>query len=168
MSLFRQLFLPLLLLFSGLPAVAVPQLEKAVADHQSAADEELVVGVPRGGYPPFLYELPNQRYAGPLKELASRIAAEMGVSLRYVSYNSYVDARGALNRRQVDALIGVELDALELEGMNHIGYLGSYARAILMRHPDQRLTLEQARKLRWVCIRGFGSCNELARLGCLM
>ncbi|WP_421206027.1 ATP-binding protein [Aeromonas sp. 601027] len=165
MSLFRQLFLPLLLLFSGLPAVAVPQLEKAVADHQSAVDEELVVGVPRGGYPPFLYELPNQRYAGPLKELASRIAAEMGVSLRYVSYNSYVDARGALNRRQVDALIGVELDALELEGMNHIGYLGSYARAILMRHPDQRLTLEQARKLRWVCIRGFGSCNELARLG---
>ncbi|MGL5326828.1 MAG: ATP-binding protein [Aeromonas sp.] len=164
MSLFRQLFLPLLLLFFGMPAVAVPQLEKAVADHQIAADEELVVGVLRGGYPPFLYEQPEQRYAGPLKELASRIAAEMGVSLRYVSYNTYLDAQTALHSGRIDALIGVEADSLELDGIRHVGHLGSYARAILMHHPNQQLTVEQARKLHWVCIRGFGSCRELARL----
>ncbi|WP_052446025.1 ATP-binding protein [Aeromonas fluvialis] len=164
MSLFRQLFLPLLLLCCGMPAVAVLQLEEAGVGDWIAADEELVIGVPLGGYPPFLYEQPDQRYAGPLKALASRIAAEMGVSLRYVSYNTYLDAQTALHSGRIDALIGVEVDALELDGIRHEGHLGSYARAILMRHPNQQLTIEQARKLRWVCIRGFGSCKELARL----
>ncbi|MCF3099282.1 transporter substrate-binding domain-containing protein [Aeromonas australiensis] len=164
MSLVRQLFL-LLLLFSGMSAVAVPRPQEEMGGNQSTTDKELVIGVPRGGYPPFLYELPNQRYAGPLKELASRIAAEMGVSLRYISYNSYVDAQIALQGGQIDALIGVERNALEAKGITHIGSIGSYIRSILMHTPDQRLTLERARKLRWVCIRGFGSCNELARLG---
>lgn len=164
MLLFRQLFLSLLLLCGGMPVVAVPQLEEAGAGNQTAPTEELVIGVPFGGYPPFLYEQPNQHYTGPLEELASRIAAEMGVSLRYIPYNSYEDAYTALNSRQINALIGIELDALKPEEMIHIGYLGSYPHAILMRHPDQRLTLEQARELRWVCIRGFGSSNELAQL----
>lgn len=160
----RQLFLLLLLLLSGFSAVAAPQPEEVDGSRKSAVKKELVVGVPRGGYPPFLYELTSQRYAGPLKELASRIAEQMHASLRYVPYATYADAQRALNTGLVDALIGAEFDALELEKVNHFGHLGSYVRAILMRTPDQRLTLEQARKLRWVCIRGFGSCHELARL----
>ncbi|MGL6399236.1 ATP-binding protein [Aeromonas veronii] len=165
MPLLRQLFLPILLLFSGMLAVAAPQPQDESTSNEISAQKELLVGVPRGGYLPFIYQLPNLRYAGPLKELASRIAAEMGVSLRYIPYNSYVDAQIALQGGQIDALIGVERNALELKGINPIGSIGSYARSILMHTPDQRLTLEQARKLRWVCIRGFGSCTELDRLG---
>ena len=148
-------------------AVAIPQLEEesVFVSQVESTRSELVVGVPRGGYPPFIYELPSHQYAGPLKELASRIAAEMGLSLRYIPYKSYIDAQKALQEGEVDALVGVELDSLAVEGVNHIGHLGSYARAILMQHSNQRLTLEQARKMRWVCIRGFGSCNELATLG---
>ncbi|UOR18395.1 ABC transporter substrate-binding protein [Aeromonas veronii] len=108
MPLLRQLFLPVLLLFSCMLVVAAPQPQDESISNEISAQKELLVGVPRGGYLPFIYQLPNLRYAGPLKELASRIAAEMGVSLRYIPYNSYVDAQIALQGGQIDALIGVE------------------------------------------------------------
>ncbi|PJG59319.1 ATP-binding protein [Aeromonas cavernicola] len=126
---------------------------------------ELIVGVPREGYPPFIYEVTNQHYIGPLKVLASKIAAEMDVSLRYVSYESYVEARQALQQGEVDVLVGVDQDTLDTATMSQIGHLGAYPRAALMRSPNPDLTLAQAKQMRWVCIRGFGSCGELARLG---
>ena len=158
------IFCSLLLLSWHVAAESSPEEEQRAVDEQGFS-RELVVGVPRGGYPPFIYEVPSKQYAGPLKELALRIAAEMGLTLRCVSFNSYIEAQEALKKGKVDALVGVELDALPVEGVNHIGHLGSYGRAILMQHPNQRLTIEQAKKMRWVCIRGFGSCRELASLG---
>ncbi|EKP0306480.1 transporter substrate-binding domain-containing protein [Aeromonas veronii] len=158
------IFCSLLLLSWHVTAESSPEEEQRAIDEQGFS-QELVVGVPRGGYPPFMYEAPAKQYAGPLKELALRLAAEMGLSLRLVSFNSYIEALEALKKGNVDVLVGVELDALPVEGVNHIGHLGSYGRAILMQHPNQRLTIEQAKKMRWVCIRGFGSCKVLARLG---
>ncbi|MGL4933690.1 MAG: ATP-binding protein, partial [Aeromonas sp.] len=129
------------------------------------ARTELVVGVPRDGYPPFLFKMPTRGYAGPLKNVAARIAAEMGLSLRYVSYRTYREAGQALQKGEIDALVGVERAKLAQDKIDYIGHLGSYPRAILMANPDPNLSLARAKTLRWVCIQGFGSCQELARLG---
>ncbi|MFM4936607.1 hypothetical protein ACEUD6_17100 [Aeromonas veronii] len=59
MPLLRQLFLPILLLFSGMLAVAAPQPQDESTSNEISAQKELLVGVPRGGYPPFIYQLPN-------------------------------------------------------------------------------------------------------------
>lgn len=81
------IFCSLLLLSWHVTAESSPEEEQRAIDEQGFS-QELVVGVPRGGYPPFMYEAPAKQYAGPLKELALRLAAEMGLSLRLVSFNS--------------------------------------------------------------------------------
>ncbi|WP_421190495.1 ATP-binding protein [Aeromonas enteropelogenes] len=153
-----------LLLSSPLNAAAQSAYEDSGTVEQQSVPE-LVVGVPREGYPPFLYAMSAGHYAGPQRELTLRIAAEMGREVRYVPYASYVEAQQALIDGKVDALFGIPRDSLDHREVSQVGYLGSYDRVVLLREPAQMLTLEQAKKLRWVCVRGFGSCQILDRMG---
>lgn len=160
------LFIWFACLLLSCPVVAAAQLADGGSDDTALSSApELVVGVPREGYPPFLYALSADHYAGPQRELALRIATEMGRAVRYVPYASYVEAQQALIDGSVDALFGIPRDSLDPQEISQVGYLGSYDRVVLQREPVQALSLEQAKTLRWVCVRGFGSCQILDRMG---
>lgn len=127
--------------------------------------DEWVIGVPQGGYPPFIFEHRPLQFSGPLYELTARMADEAGSLVRYVSYQDYQDAQNALQLGHVDALFGIAPSSSIHPKISATVQLGSYGSAILMRTPDLTLSLTQAKKMRWVCVEGFGLCDGLLQLG---
>lgn len=126
---------------------------------------ELVVGMPSVDWPPYVYTNGRGGFSGPLDDFAESVAGQLGLTLKYKSYPDYATAQQALLNGDADVLLGVApeqtrrpqaLLALDIMGV---------PRGILLARLQHDVSLDVAKTWRWVCLRGFGACDELVRLG---
>ena len=104
-----RLFLFLLLLLWGVAAHAITSLNEDEFDLSERAwlssHQELVIGMPMMGDPPYSYKDADQRFTGPVPDIAQQIARTLGLTLRYKVYPSYVDALTGLDHGAIDMLV---------------------------------------------------------------
>ncbi|MGL6162982.1 MAG: transporter substrate-binding domain-containing protein, partial [Aeromonas veronii] len=101
-----RLFLFLLLLLWGVAAHAITSLNEDEFDLSERAwlssHQELVIGMPMMGDPPYSYKDADQRFTGPVPDIAQQIARTLGLTLRFKVYHSYVDALTGLDHGAID------------------------------------------------------------------
>ncbi|MGY3944069.1 ATP-binding protein [Aeromonas tecta] len=126
---------------------------------------ELVVGMPAVDWPPYVYTNGRGGFSGPLDDFAELVAGQLGLTLRYKSYPDYAKAQQALLNGEADLLFGVSPEqARQPQTLRALDIMG-VPRGILLARSQQNVSLDVAKTWRWVCIRGFGACDELMRLG---
>ncbi|MEG0008867.1 MAG: transporter substrate-binding domain-containing protein [Aeromonas sp.] len=129
------------------------------------ARSELVIGMPSVDWPPYVYTNGRGGFSGPLDDYAELVADRMGLTLKYKGYPDYARAQQALLDGEVDLLLGVTPEQVPpQQALVTLDIMG-VPRGILLARSQMGSTLAVARAWRWVCIRGFGACDELARLG---
>ena len=83
----NRLFLFLLLLLCCMGAHAHTSLNEDELDFAERAwlssNKELIIGMPMMGDPPYSYKDAEQRFSGPIPEIAQQIARKLGLTLRY-------------------------------------------------------------------------------------
>ena len=61
-----------------------------------SSHRELSIGMPMMGDPPYSYKDADQRFTGPVPNIAQQIARKLGLTLRYKVYPSYTSALNGL------------------------------------------------------------------------
>lgn len=125
---------------------------------------ELVVGMVSMDWPPYVYTNGRGGFSGPLDAFAERVADQLGLALKYKGYPDYARVQRALSDGEVDLLLGVAPKQKPQQALKTLDIMG-VPRGILLARSQTETALDKARNWRWVCIRGFGACDELTRLG---
>ncbi|MCH7371869.1 transporter substrate-binding domain-containing protein [Aeromonas sp. MR16] len=126
---------------------------------------ELVVGMPTVDWPPYVYTNGRGGFSGPLDDFAELVASQLGLTLKYRGYPDYARAQQALIDGETDLLLGVVPEQKpQQQALKTLDIMG-VPRGVLLARTQTETALDDARRWRWVCIRGFGACNELIRLG---
>ncbi|WP_349921156.1 ATP-binding protein [Aeromonas veronii] len=150
-------------------APAVPASNQAESAHAEQRwlkkHDELVIGMVSVDWPPYVYADGRGSFHGPLDDFAELVAGHMGLPLQYRGYPDYVRAQQGLQDGEVDLLLGVTpVQSSEERALISLDIMG-VPRGILLMRSQTGSSLSAAKEWRWVCIRGFGACDELARLG---
>lgn len=148
-------------------AIAALSPDKLTTAEQTwlASHDELVIGMVSVDWPPYLYADGRGNFQGPLNDFADLLAGRMGLPLKYKGYPDYVRAQRALQEGEVDLLLGVTpVQSASAQLLTSLDIMG-VPRGILQVRSQIGSALTVAREWRWVCIRGFGACDELSRLG---
>lgn len=130
-----------------------------------ATHDELVIGMVSVDWPPYIYTNGRGGFSGPLDDFASLVAGRIGLALKYKGYPDYARAQQALLDGQVDLLLGVTPEQEPPQkALTTLAIMG-IPRGILLPRTQTQSSQVVAKAWRWVCIQGFGACDELARLG---
>ncbi|MGL5975362.1 MAG: transporter substrate-binding domain-containing protein, partial [Aeromonas sobria] len=130
-----------------------------------SSNKELIIGMPMMGDPPYSYKDSEQRFSGPIPEMAQQIARKLGLTLRYKGYASYAKALTGLQRSDVHMLINYQPSEQWRDNIVSIPFLLATPRGVLLANGKTVLSQQDAHTLRWVCVAGVSSCNELKKLG---
>ncbi|MFC5706490.1 ATP-binding protein [Aeromonas eucrenophila] len=126
---------------------------------------ELVVGMVSVDWPPYVYTNGQGGFSGPLDDFAERVSNQLGLTLKYKGYPDYARAQQALIDGEADLLLGVVPEQRsQQQALKTLDIMG-VPRGILLARSQTHSSLAEARAWRWVCIRGFGACDELGKLG---
>jgi len=165
----NRLFLFLLLLLWGVAAQANTSLNEDEFDLSERAwlssHRELIIGMPMMGDPPYSYKDADQRFTGPIPDIAQQIARKLGLTLRYKVYPSYADALTGLEYGEVDMLINDQPGEQWQASIVSIPFLLSTPRGALLNNGNTALSQQAAHGLRWICVTGGSACSELKKLG---
>ncbi|MFM5016523.1 ATP-binding protein [Aeromonas veronii] len=164
-----RLFLFLLLLLWGVAAHAITSLNEDEFDLSERAwlssHQELVIGMPMMGDPPYSYKDADQRFTGPVPDIAQQIARTLGLTLRYKVYPSYVDALTGLGHGAIDILVNDQPSEQWRSNIVSLPFLLSMPRGVLLNNGKMKLSRQDAHGLHWVCVTGVNACSELKKLG---
>ncbi|MGL5505326.1 MAG: transporter substrate-binding domain-containing protein, partial [Aeromonas veronii] len=164
-----RLFLFLLLLLWGVAAHAITSLNEDEFDLSERAwlssHQELVIGMPMMGDPPYSYKDADQRFTGPVPDIAQQIARTLGLTLRYKVYPSYVDALTGLDHGAIDILVNDQPSEQWRSNIVSLPFLLSMPRGVLLNNGKTKLSRQDAHGLHWICVTGVNACSELKKLG---
>ncbi|HEH9439325.1 TPA: transporter substrate-binding domain-containing protein [Aeromonas sobria] len=165
----NRLFPFILLLLCCMGAHANTSLNEDELDFAERAwlssNKELIIGMPMMGDPPYSYKDAEQRFSGPVPEMAQQIARKLGLTLRYKNYSSYAKALIGLQHSNVHMLINYQPGEQWRDNLVSIPFLLATPRGVLLANGKTVLSQQDAHTLRWVCVAGVSSCNELKKLG---
>lgn len=165
----NRLFLCLLLQLWCVLAQANTSLNEDEFDLSERAwlssHRELVIGMPIMGDPPYSYKDADQRFTGPVPDIAQQIARKLGLTLRYKVYSSYANALNGLHDGEVNMLINDQPDEQWQQNIVSIPFLLDTPRGVLLNNGKTGLSQQDAHALRWVCVAGASSCQQLKLLG---
>jgi len=130
-----------------------------------SSHQELIIGMPMMGDPPYSYKDAEERFSGPVPDLARQIAGKLGVTLRSKVYSSYEHALQALHSGEINLLIGDQPDEQWQKELVAIPFLLPIPRGILLGNGKEALSQQEAPGLRWICVSGGSSCQQLKRMG---
>lgn len=130
-----------------------------------SSNKELIIGMPMMGDPPYSYQDAEQRFSGPVPKIAQQIARKLGLTLRYKSYSSYAKALIGLQHSDIHMLITYQPGEQWRDNLVSIPFLLATPRGVLLANGKTVLSQQDAHTLRWVCVAGVSSCNELEKLG---
>lgn len=164
----QLLFMLLLLCGQGVQAKISPSFALRLTPSQDSwlqQKQTLVIGMTASDWAPYSFYLGNDHYEGLLHDYLGTIGQRLGLSVRYRSYPNLSDAQKALKRGEVDTLAGVAATSQRLEWLRLTTPFIEVPRAVLLGKVGAALDLAQAAELRWVCERGYDSCDILESLG---
>ena len=131
----------------------------------SAAHHELIIGMPMMGSPPYSYKDAVQGFNGPVPEMALLIARALGLPLHYKEFTSYDEALSALQAGKVHIIINFQPGDQWENQIASVPFPFFIPQGVLLNRTLTRLSLDEARKLKWVCMVGTDSCGQLEALG---
>ncbi|MFM5715676.1 ATP-binding protein [Aeromonas allosaccharophila] len=165
----RRLFLFLLLPLWCALAQANTSLNEDEFDLSERAwlssHRELSIGMPMMGDPPYSYKDADQRFTGPVPNIAQQIARKLGLTLRYKVYPSYTSALNGLIYGEINMLINDQPDEQWQQDIVSIPFLLATPRGVLLNNGKTGLSQQDAHALRWICVAGVSSCQQLKQLG---
>ncbi|TNI90753.1 ATP-binding protein [Aeromonas allosaccharophila] len=130
-----------------------------------SSHRELVIGMPMMGDPPYSYKDADQRFTGPVPDIAQQIARKLGLTLRYKVYPSYANALTGLDYGEVDMLVNYQPGEQWRANIVSIPFLLAMPRGVLLNNGKTVLSQKDSQTLRWVCVTGVNACSELKKLG---
>ena len=165
----NRLWLFLFLAFWSLMAQANTSLNEDEFDLAERAwlssHQELIIAMPMMGYPPYSYRDSEQRFSGPVPDMAHQIARKLGLTLRSKVYPSYADALTGQLHDEAHISINYQPDEQWRANIVSIPFLLATPRGVLLSNGKTVLPQQDADTLRWVCVAGTSACDELKRLG---
>ncbi|MGL6150886.1 MAG: transporter substrate-binding domain-containing protein, partial [Aeromonas sobria] len=126
---------------------------------------DLIIGMPMMGSPPYSFKDVVQGFNGPVPETALLISRALGVTLHYKEFTSYDRALDALRDGEIHVVINFPPGD---QWQNHIASIPlpfAIPRGVLLSSGRTELSLSDAKKMRWVCVVGADSCDQLKALG---
>lgn len=130
-----------------------------------SSHEELIIGMPMMGEPPYSYINAEQHFTGPVSDIAQLIARELGLKLRYKVYPTSANALNGLHNGEAHIMVNYQPSEKWRDKIVSLPFLLAMPRGVLLFNGKTVLSKQDARALRWVCIAGVSSCNELNTLG---
>ncbi|WP_241462261.1 ATP-binding protein [Aeromonas finlandensis] len=130
-----------------------------------SANRDLVIGMPMMGSPPYSYKDSVQGFNGPVPELALQIARTLGVTLHYKEFTSYEQALAALRDGEIHVVINFPPGEEWQSQIVTTAFPFAIPRGVLLNSSRVNLSLDDAHKMRWVCVIGADSCDQLKALG---
>ncbi len=171
MSHSRRLFQFLFLLLWSVVGQASTSLNTGLLDESERSwlsnNKDLIIGMPMMGSPPYSFKDVVQGFNGPVPEIALQIARALGVTLHYKEFTSYDRALDALRDGEIHVVINFPPGD---QWQNHIASIPlpfAIPRGVLLSGSRTGLSLDDAKKMRWVCVEGADSCDQLKALGLL-
>ncbi|HEH9418195.1 TPA: transporter substrate-binding domain-containing protein [Aeromonas sobria] len=126
---------------------------------------DLIIGMPMMGSPPYSFKDVVQGFNGPVPETALLIARALGVPLHYKEFTSYDEALSALQAGEVHIVINFPPGEQWENQIASVPFPFFIPQGILLNRTLTRLSLDEARNLKWVCMVGTDSCGQLEALG---
>jgi len=166
----RLLQFMLLLLWGVLGAVESearvnPESFEGAEREWLSANHELIIGMPMMGSPPYSYKDAVQGFNGPVPEMALLIARALGLPLHYKEFTSYDEALNALQAGEVHLVINFQPGDQWKNRIASVPFPFFIPQGVLLNRALTRLSLDEARHLKWVCMVGTDSCGQLEALG---
>ncbi|MFB2864503.1 ATP-binding protein [Aeromonas sp. MdU4] len=164
---YHRFFPCLLLLLWSMAAHAYPNINEDAFDLSErswlSSHQELIIGMPMMGDPPYSYKDADQRFNGPVPDIAQQLARRLGLTLRYKVYPSYAHALSGLQNNEIDLLINYQPGAQWQPSIVSIPFLFAIPRGVLLNNGKTVLSPQDASKMKWVCVTGGGSCDEVKK-----